>query len=395
LRRDVSFLTRALLGPPIPMAKGRHEVRAARRRWPLIVGLVSGVLVLALGGAAFAAYRYEQANAGRILPGVRIGGVDVSGLSRAEAAEAIWTRARVDLDRELTVFVDGKRFTATARELGRRAWVGRAVDRAMELSDRLGWMERAWHRLRDDPLRRDISLSFGGDGGVARFVRRTSREVLRKPTDASIGLSEGGLVFRKEEAGSALDVRRAQRLLTKALGNGSALVRLSTRPVPAKVTPATIGSTIVVHVDTNRLDLYDGFQVSRSFDVATAKPGWITPTGEWTIYQKRENPTWYNPALDTWGAGLPAVIPGGTGNPMGTRALYITAPGLIRIHGTSSDDSIGRYASHGCIRMHNSEIEQLYDLVSDGTKVIILGSRPSWAVEGDFPDTPDGSDTTA
>jgi lipoprotein-anchoring transpeptidase ErfK/SrfK len=265
----------------------------------------------------------------------------------------------------------------------------------MELSDRLGWMERAWRRLRDDPLRRDISLSFGGDGGVDRFVRRTATEVFVKPTNASIDLSEGALVFRREKAGSALDIPRAQRLLSKALRNESALVRFSTHPVAAKVTPATMGPTIVVHVDTNRLDLYEGFEVSRSWDVATAKPGWITPAGEWTIYQKRENPTWYNPALDSWGAGLPAVIPGGPGNPMGTRALYITAPGLIRIHGTSSDDSIGRYASHGCIRMHNAEIEELYDLVPDGTTVIIIGSRPSWAVEGDFPDTPDGSDTVA
>lgn len=377
------------------MARGRHEVRAARTRWPLIVGLVSGVLVLALGGAAFAAYRYEQANAGRILPGVRIGGIDVSGLSRAEATTAVWTSVRAELDREVTVFVEGQRFTATTRELGRRAWVERAVDRAMELSDRLGWVERAWRRLRDDPLRRDISISFGGDGGVPRFVRRTAERVFVKPTNASIGLSEGRVVFRDEKAGSELDVRRAERLLTRALRNGSSLVHLSTRPVAAKITPSTMGSTIVVHVDTNRLDLYEGFQVSRSWDVATAKPGWITPTGEWTIYQKRENPTWYNPALDSWGAGLPAVIPGGPGNPMGTRALYITAPGLIRIHGTSSDDSIGRYASHGCIRMHNWEIEALYDLVPDGTKVIIVGSRPSWAAEGDFPDTPDGSDTTA
>ena len=60
--------------------------------------------------------------------------------------------------------------------------------------------------------------------------------------------------------------------------------------------------TIVVHVDTNRLDLYEGFAVTHSWDVATAKPGWTTPVGEWSLYQKRENPTWYNPALDSWGA---------------------------------------------------------------------------------------------
>ena len=113
------------------------------------------------------------------------------------------------------------------------------------------------------------------------------------------------------------------------------------------------------------------------------------------VFAQEVRQAWHNPALDSWGAGLPAVVPGGPGNPMGTRALYITAPGLIRIHGTTTPSSIGTYASHGCIRMHNEEIEQLYELVPVGTKVIIVGTRPSWAVEGDVPDTPDGSDTVA
>jgi lipoprotein-anchoring transpeptidase ErfK/SrfK len=231
---------------------------------------------------------------------------------------------------------------------------------------------------------------------VHRFVRRTAREVSVDPRDASIGIGkDGGLAFRRSKPGAALDARRAERRLTKALADGSSIVRLSVHPVAPKINERTIAPTIVVHVDTNRLDLYEGFQVTHSWDVATAKPGWTTPVGEWSLYQKRENPTWYNPALDSWGAGLPAVVPGGPGNPMGTRALYITAPGLIRIHGTTSPDSIGRYASHGCIRMHNEQVEQLYDLVPVGAKVIIMGSRPSWASEGDFPDTPDGSDTVA
>ena len=71
------------------MAKGRHEVRAARKRWPLIVGLVAGVLVLALGGVAYATFRYEQANDDRLLAGTTIGGVDVSGMTRAEATAAV------------------------------------------------------------------------------------------------------------------------------------------------------------------------------------------------------------------------------------------------------------------------------------------------------------------
>jgi hypothetical protein len=378
------------------MAKGRHESQAARRRWPLIVGLVAGVLVLALGGVAYATFRYEQANADRLLDGTTIGGLDVSGMTRAEALVAVRELASADLDRNIVVVVRGERFTTTPRALGRRSWVSRAVDRAMDAAERVGWVERAWRRFRNDPLDLDIELPFGGDRKVERFVRRTAREVGVDARNASIGMGDnGGLVFRHSKAGSALDADRAERLLSDALEDGSSRVRLSVHAVKPKVTEETMLPTIVVHVDTNRLDLYEGFQVTHSWDVATAKPGWTTPVGEWSLYQKRENPTWYNPALDSWGADLPAVVPGGPGNPMGTRALYITAPGLIRIHGTTSPDSIGRYASHGCIRMHNEQVEELYDLAPVGTRVIIMGSRPSWASEGDFPDTPDGSDTVA
>lgn len=378
------------------MAKGRHAGRAARTRWPLIVGLAAGVLVIALGGVAFAAYRYEQANAARILPGIKVAGVDISEMTRAEAIETVRARASEDLDREIVVFVKGERFTTTPRRLGQRAGIDRAVDEAMRASQGVAWVERAWRRFQDDPLDVDIQLSLAGDAGVERFVRRAARTVAVEPRNASIGIgADGGLAFRQSKPGSALDARRAERLLSKALRGGSSIVRLSVHPVAAKISERTLAPTIVVHVNTNRLDLYNGFEVTRSWDVATAKPGWTTPVGEWSLYQKRENPTWYNPALDTWGAGMPAVVPGGPGNPMGTRALYITAPGLIRIHGTTSPDSIGRYASHGCIRMHNDQVEELYDLVPVGARVIIMGSRPSWAAEGDFPDTPDGSDTIA
>jgi lipoprotein-anchoring transpeptidase ErfK/SrfK len=379
------------------MARGRHELRAARSRWPLIVGLIAGVLLLAVGGVAFAAYRYEQARVDEILLGTTVAGLDVSGMTRAEAVAAVREDIRDDLRREITVVVEGKRFTITPWEVGRRALVRRAVDEAMNASAAVGWLERAWRRLRDEPLGVEVDLSYRAPLGVERFVRRAAKEVLVQPVDASIGIgADGGLEFNRSRLGTTLAVDRAERLLTRAVvDGGTALVRFPVRGLQPRRTVETMLPTIVVHVDTNRLDLYEGFRVTHSWEVATAKPGWVTPVGEWNLYQKRENPTWYNPALDSWGAGLPAVVPGGAGNPMGTRALYITAPGLIRIHGTISPDSIGRYASHGCIRMHNAEVEALYDMVPVGSKVIIIGSRPASASEGDFPDTPDGTDTVA
>ena len=114
------------------MAKGRHELRAARTTWPLIVGLVAGVLLLALGGVAFAAYRYEQANADRILMGTTVAGIDVSGMTRAEAIAAVrGGRPRRSPPRDHGRR-PGERFTVTPWQLGRRALVPRADRRGDE-----------------------------------------------------------------------------------------------------------------------------------------------------------------------------------------------------------------------------------------------------------------------
>jgi L,D-transpeptidase ErfK/SrfK len=142
------------------------------------------------------------------------------------------------------------------------------------------------------------------------------------------------------------------------------------RVLEPEVTTAGLGQSIVVDLSENHLYFYEGLKLQKDYGVATAAPGYETPVGTWQIVDKRENPTWYNPALDTWGADLPKVIPPGPGNPLGTRALYLNAPG-IRIHGTFNSDSIGTYASHGCIRMLISESEELFELVETGARVII------------------------
>ena len=81
-----------------------------------------------------------------------------------------------------------------------------------------------------------------------------------------------------------------------------------------------------------------------------------------------KDPTWIPPD-SPWAKGL-EPIPAGPGNPLGTRWIGTSAPG-VGIHGTPSDWSIGTHASHGCIRMHIWQVEQLYEYVKVGMPVII------------------------
>jgi len=369
------------------MAKGRHTPRRRTRR-ALFVGAAVAVLVLAAGGAAYSAYRYEMANADRILPGVRIDGVDVGGMTRAEAVAALQEEVTDRLDSPISLVLGEEIWTSSVAELGRKALVERAVGAALAVNQQHSTFDRFWARFRDTPVDVDLEIAYETRGKAAqRLVDDIADEVYRPGRDASVAIDDSGdgVRFIRGQDGTKLARAAALRRLLAAVDHGRPTVELGTVAVAPKVTAGSLGPTIVVHVDRNELELYDGFDLVRTYDVATAKPGYTTPDGEWTIWDKRENPTWYNPALDDWGAGLPAVIPGGPGNPMGTRALYIDAPGLIRIHGTTDPSSIGRYASHGCIRMQNEEIEDLFDRVPVGTKVLVVGSRPANAGYWDTP----------
>jgi lipoprotein-anchoring transpeptidase ErfK/SrfK len=343
-----------------------------------VIGVVAGIFVLLLGGIAYSAYRYEEARMNRILPGVSVAGVEVGGMTRAQAIQAVRGSAAVRLNDPITVTVANEEWTVTPQQLGERAGVVAAVNRALALNDTMGTFTRFWHRFRQQPVDREIPLRFGGDRGVDGFVRKVADAVARDPVDARLTTDGVELVQVHPRDGRALDTRSAARTLRRALVRREDAVSLRTSPVKPDVGVSDLGATVVVRVDENRLYLYDGFEITHSWPVATAKPPWVTPAGDWIVERKAENPTWYNPAPDGWASASPLVVPGGPENPMGIRALYIDAPGLIRIHGTSTPErpSIGHYESHGCIRMLNEDVVQLYPLVPVGSHVLIIGERP-------------------
>jgi lipoprotein-anchoring transpeptidase ErfK/SrfK len=89
---------------------------------------------------------------------------------------------------------------------------------------------------------------------------------------------------------------------------------------------------------------------------------------------------------------LPAFVPGGPGNPMGARAMYLFANGkdtLYRIHGTNQPELIGEAISSGCIRMTNEDVIDLYSRVKHGSPVVVLAKgsgdspvHPQWELRG-------------
>jgi lipoprotein-anchoring transpeptidase ErfK/SrfK len=307
---------------------------------------------------------------------VRVAGVDVGGMTGQQATAAVAAVARRSLDRPITVRAAGRTWRVTPASLGRRAAVEQAVRRAAS-GPRLSWWAAMWHRVSNRPVTWSVDLAYqDGERGVAAMVGKVAASVDLPSRDASIRLVDGHVQRRAARNGRALDVRRARIALNAAVLGSATAVSLPVKPLMPGVGDGRLGKTITIDVGRNRLTLYDGLKAQKTYPVATAKPGFYTPRGTWRVLYKLVNPTWVNPAPNGWGAGEPAVIPPGPGNPLGTRALALNAAGIL-IHGSPASWSIGHYASHGCIRMFLSDAEDLFPRVPAGTRVLVYGDGPA------------------
>ena len=122
---------------------------------------------------------------------------------------------------------------------------------------------------------------------------------------------------------------------------------------------------IVVSIPDRKLAVLEGDRVLRIFETAVGAPKSPSPTGIFQIVNSIADPTWYTKGK---------IVPPGKCNPLGTRWLGLSRKGY-GIHGTNRPDSIGRNASHGCIRMRNREVEELFKIVAVGDQVELYDER--------------------
>lgn len=203
---------------------------------------------------------------------------------------------------------------------------------------------------------------------VATLAKRIDREAL----DAQLSLRHERPYLSKERPGRTLKRTLAVRALTHELTvNSRDTIELEAAAVEPKVTRKNYGPVVVIHRGSNRLYLYNGTRFRKIFGVATGQRIYPTPLGRFHVIVKWKNPWWYPPAAP-WAKGEKPVPPG-PGNPLGTRWMGLSSPG-VGIHGTNNESSIGYSVSHGCIRMHVRDAEWLFNNIDVGTTVYIIGS---------------------
>jgi lipoprotein-anchoring transpeptidase ErfK/SrfK len=318
------------------------------RRVSLLLSLLAGFAVAGVLASAPAAADPQAA----IPLGVTIGGVAVGGLTPEAAATAVQQGFETPLELQL----GSTRILVTPDILGATPVLDKAIERALVAEP-------------NSVIPLGVSVV---PGAPAAFIASLAKRYDRRPVDSRLFLKRLRPWLSKELVGLKLDQRRAVRDVATAVASGVrtgiTLVQTKLRP---KVTRANFGPVIVIRRKSNRLYLYNGMRFRRLFAVATGQHQYPTPLGRFSVVVKWQNPWWYPPS-SPWAQGQ-KPIPPGPGNPLGTRWMGLSSPG-VGIHGTPSDGSIGYSVSHGCIRMHIPQAEWLFNHVEIGTTVFIVSS---------------------
>ena len=355
---------------PLPESGGRTRRRFVPRLRTVVILLLLALPLAAAAGIAKATYDYSEDYDGRILPGATIAGVDVGGMNRKRALKAVKEALEPQMERKVKVVWEEQVWKVTPKALGARSDAAAAVERALQESGEVSMWEKAQMRFLDEDFEfdDDVALKYPKKGASA-YIEGLASEFNRQATDASIDYSSGWVEIVPERTGREIQTEESSKALLSALRRGQRVARLDVKTYKPDVTREDFDQVLLLRQSDYTLYLYQDGKITNEWPVAIGQPAYPTPTGIWHVVDKVMGPSWTNPDPEGWGADMPAYIPPGPDNPLGVAAVYWDASG-IRFHGTSATYSIGTAASHGCVRMYNEDVVELYNLVEVGATIV-------------------------
>jgi lipoprotein-anchoring transpeptidase ErfK/SrfK len=344
-----------------------------RTRVALIAAVVGLLLLVGAGGV----YAYDRARAEKIGKDVRVGGVDVSGLTREQARAKLRAAVVEPLNRPVVVRGKGERFKLTPARAKIDVDIDGSIDAAMERTRSGSILARTWRGLRGEPFDADLELKIDySKRAIRRLVARVGKALDKPAVDASVDLESGDVTPQPARLGRRVLAKRLKREVKRRLLDVGPVktVRAETEVVRPKVTTKELAekypAVLVVNRGSFQMTLYKGLEQAKTYSVAIGAVGFDTPAGLYHIQNKAVNPAWSVPTSGWAGELAGQVIPGGTPqNPLKARWMGIYDG--AGIHGTDATGSIGTAASHGCIRMLIPDVIELYDQVPVGAPIYI------------------------
>jgi lipoprotein-anchoring transpeptidase ErfK/SrfK len=340
-----------------------------------LIVLAAFVATLVLGGVA-AAYAYDHSKRNLIAEGVAVNGVQIGGLTPAQAEAKLRAALLDPLAKPVKARYHKRRFTLTPKQAAVGVDIHGTVAKALARSREGNMFSRAWRNVRGESLNAQLAADVTyNERAINQLVKRVQRKLNRPAQDATLDLSKGQVEPTHSSTGVRVKFNTLAKDLKKTLlaRQATKTVKVHTKTIEPKVTDSQLAakypSIIIVNRGSFQLTLYKNLKVAKTYGIAVGQAGLETPAGLYNIENKQVNPSWHVPN-SAWAGDLAGkVIPPGPDNPIQARWMGIYAG--AGIHGTTADGSIGTAASHGCIRMHIPDVIELYDQVDVGTPVYI------------------------
>jgi lipoprotein-anchoring transpeptidase ErfK/SrfK len=333
-------------------------------------------LLASAGAATGGLYLYDHERDDVIADGVTAAGVDLSGLTPAQARAALEREVGSRLGEPVTVELGKRGWLLSPREAGVNVDVDGMVASALEKSQSGNFIERSLRELTGGTLDVAVPLRAGySKQAVAEFVRGVSKNVFRSPRSAKISYTTTRVRLTPSRRGVVVRVGELAKSLgaTLTLPAADRLVEVPTEPIRPKVTTRDLRKKYRYFITVSRpefkLRFFVDFKLAKVYRISVGQVGFETPSGLYRVQNKAVNPSWFVPNKPWAGELAGKVIPPGPENPIKARWMGIYDG--AGIHGTDATYSIGRSASHGCIRMLIPDVIELYERVPVRTPVLI------------------------
>jgi lipoprotein-anchoring transpeptidase ErfK/SrfK len=315
---------------------------------------VSLLSMLVLAAPASAQLTYIRA-------GMSAGGVDLSGLTVPEATAKLDAELAPRLAPDLLIGVAGK------------PWVLKMGDAKLKFDSTRTAKRALYAKAGVTQVPPAISHSHAA---VATFVATIAKQVGRPARDAKIKITLRHIYRQRSRPGRGLAVAATAKAIDAAIDDPAAprVLHQALTRVRAKVNAndlARVYNTVITIDQAHfKLRLFKGLKFRKSYGVAVGQPGYPTPSGRFAIQSKQVDPVWSVPNSPWAGELQGTTVSGGSAaNPL--KARWMGIANGVGIHGTGEDYSIGTRASHGCIRMHVSDVIDLFKRVPVGAAVLI------------------------
>jgi lipoprotein-anchoring transpeptidase ErfK/SrfK len=336
-------------------------------------------LAVLIPAALFATLAFaDKQGKEKIADGVRVEGIHVGGLTQQQAMSRVYKRLRAESQRPIRIRVGDRSFALSASSAGVTLGLDEAVRRAYEEGRGGNVVERGWRTLTGGRVDHDESAAVRFDRARVRaFIAHIHDTVSRAPINAQLALNVEQVTVSEAKAGRRLADRETlvRRVIDGLLDpRGRRTFTAQVEVIDPDVTAEEIWLNNPTVVTVSRAGktarVFERGKLVRSYRVAVGEPKFPTPMGSFTVQGMQVNPPWNVPQSDWAGKLAGQTIPGGDPrNPL--KARWIGFNGSVGFHGTASVDSLGTAASHGCIRMAEGDVIDLYERVQVGTPVVV------------------------